>query len=112
MLNKIPTLNNRFFCIKDLYPLTNFKYLTLDEYNNIIHLVIHNTCIKSYDNYKYHQKYLLFKNCHKKLNEYNNNNKFKYLHAMSILSLFSRKWRHYYYKFGGKGYSKLALKYL
>ena len=112
MFKKIPTLNNRFLSITDVYPLSKFKYLTLNEYEKIIYLVINNTCIKSYDNYKYYQKNTLFKQCQDKLNQYNNNNKLKYLHAISILSLLSRKWLHHYYKFGGKGYSKLSLKYL
>ena len=112
MLNKIPTLNNRFISINDVYPLYKFKYLTFNEYEKIIYLVINNTCIKSYDNYKYYQKYTLFKECLNKLNEYNSKNKFKYLHAISVISLFSRKWLHHYYKFNGRGYHKLLLNYL
>ena len=108
----IPTIQQRYLFVSTTYPFSHFKYLTKQDYELTINMVIMNLTIKNTQHYYGVVKYILLNTCNIELTKLNKKNKFIYLHALSVLSLFSRKWIHHHYKFRGKGYQKLLSDYL
>ena len=103
----IPTIQERYLFVSTTYPFSDFKYLTNKDYELTINKVIMNLTIKNGRHYYGVVKYILLNTCNIELTKLNRKNKFIYLHALSVLSLFSRKWVKHHYKFRGRGYQRL-----
>ena len=103
----LPSINQRVIDVENKLPLNIFKYLKKDEYSNIIHMVIYNTTIINYKDYIV-KKPIIADVCYYKLL---NLNKQTYIHAIAVISIFSRRILHYLYNPGSNIVNRLLSKY-
>ena len=101
-----PNIKERIKIVKKNINVNLYTFLNLSQINNIINLVIYNTCIYNNEHYKKDGKKKIINKTIHLLDFHNKLAKIKMLKAKAALSLLARRWIDKYYKPDGKWFTK------